>query len=294
VEGKCKFCNGDHLIKDGYQPNSKQRWKCNDCSHKFVNPERPVKAYVDSRTIAIGLELYYEGLSLRKVSRMLKRLYGVKVSQMSIWKWIQKYTPLVKDFVQSLTPSSRRGMFHTDETYIPRKRPKEKEIWYWDCIDHDSRYIVGSHLSRGCCVAKPIKDAAKFFRYVKKQYKTHPNTVIVDGLLSYYKGLKRAFGGMTVKNKIDFTPNAGIAKEMPKNNLRIERYHNFLKARIKVMRGMMNPTGIMDGLTIYYNFIRPHMTLKTTPARMAGIRLPITDGWADLIRWSTYHNTLTS
>ena len=79
---------------------------------------------------------------------------------------------------------------------------------------------------------------------------------------------------------------------MPNNNNRIERYHNEIKARTKVMRGMQNPMGILDGIRIHHNFIREHQTLGTTPAKVAGIELPMEDGWGDLIQFSSiYHNS---
>jgi len=293
--GKCKYCNSQRIVKDGHQPNGKQRYKCNDCGHKFVEPDRLVKTHEDKRVIAIGLELYFEGLSLRKVCRMLKKLYGVSVEPSTVWRWMNKYTPLAKKFIQSLTPSTKRGMFHCDETCIVSKGKKNPNFWYWDGIDRDTRFVMGSHLTQGFGKAgHTANDAAAFFEDLKIQYKARPKHVIVDGLAAYKPGLKKVYGGWTAHRHIKFISWAGIAKEMPSNNNRIERHHNYIKSRTKVMRGMQNPWGILEGLNIHYNFIRFHMTLKTTPARIAGIRLPFTDGWGDMIRWSTYHDTLSN
>ena len=52
---------------------------------------------LNKQVIITALNLYYEGLSVRKVSRQLEELYGEKVSQVSIWKWIQKYSKLVSE-----------------------------------------------------------------------------------------------------------------------------------------------------------------------------------------------------
>jgi len=154
---------------------------------------------------------------------------------------------------------------------------------------------MGTYLSVGRGrEAQTVGDAAALFKDVKTQYKDKPETIIVDGLKAYWRGLKRVYGWRTSTYEINFISEAGLAKKMPSNNNRIERYHNYIKSRTKVMRGMQNPWGILEGLNIHYNFIRPHMTLKTTPARIAGIDLPFTDGWGDLIRWSTYHDTLSN
>ena len=283
--GTCKFCNGERVIKNG-KKNGKQQWKCKDCGHQFINEGELVKVRVSKQVIATALDLYYEGLSLRKVARQIRKIFGVNIDHSTIWYWTQKYTPLVKDFTQSLTPQTRKGIWHVDETWIKRK--KEEGFWYWDIIDRDTRFIVGTHLSKH----RYIKDAASVFTDGKRQFHDRPKMVICDGLPAYYKGLKKAYGGMTVRDKIVFVQKAGISKKMPSNNNRIERYHNTIKDRTKIMRGMQNPLGILDGYTLHYNFIRTHMTLKTTPAHISGIHLPFENGWSDLIRWATYYKTL--
>jgi hypothetical protein len=53
------------------------------------------------------------------------------------------------------------------------------------------------------------------------------------------------------------------------------------------MRGLRNNKTaklLLDGWVAYYNFLRPHETLKgKTPAEMAGIKFPYKH-WADVIR----------
>jgi len=45
-------------------------------------------------------------------------------------------------------------------------------------------------------------------------------------------------------------------------------------------------------LFVYYNFLRPHLSLKgKTPAEAYGINLKIENSWEDLIREATYYQT---
>ncbi|MGI0058676.1 MAG: integrase core domain-containing protein, partial [Nitrosotalea sp.] len=71
-------------------------------------------------------------------------------------------------------------------------------------------------------------------------------------------------------------------------NMPIERWHNTLKQRTKVMRGMHNSgtaQNLADGFVLYYNFIRPHSSLKMTPAERADIDLKLGEcKWKDLIK----------
>ena len=280
-ERRCKFCGSEKIIKWGKQ-SGHQRYMCKDCKHVFDGVQQFPNMRTHYKIIATALDMYFEGLSLWKVSRQLRKIYGVRVSKVTIWNWIQKYTFLVKPFTQSLTPKTREGIWHADETSIYIWGKGGKHTWYWDIIDRDTRFIVGTHLS----TSKTVGDARAVFIDAKRQVKGRPQKVICDGLPAYYKGLKKAFGGKTVQHKIEFVQKAGIAKEMPANNNRIERFHGTIKERTKIMRGMQNPLGILDGFTLHYNFIRRHQTLGTTPARVAGIKLPFEDGWADLIQFA--------
>lgn len=63
------------------------------------------------------------------------------------------------------------------------------------------------------------------------------------------------------------------------NNNKVERLHNTVKERVKVMRGLHNDetaNAFNDGFKAYYNFIRPHQALNgKTPAEVAGVDLKL-------------------
>ncbi len=46
-----------------------------------------------SQIIGYGLYLYFLGLSFRNTAKALSFLKIIKISHVSIWKWIQKYRP---------------------------------------------------------------------------------------------------------------------------------------------------------------------------------------------------------
>jgi transposase-like protein len=86
------------------------------------------------------------------------------------------------------------------------------------------------------------------------------------------------------------------ARDSKLSNNIIERFHNTLKERIKVMRGFGSGKGaenVLYGFVIQYNFMRPHTTLYgRTPAEAAGLKLPVEHGWGDFIQWATNHQSL--
>ncbi|MDI6904516.1 MAG: integrase core domain-containing protein [Candidatus Bathyarchaeia archaeon] len=80
----------------------------------------------------------------------------------------------------------------------------------------------------------------------------------------------------------------------PVNNNIVERLQGTIRERDKVMRGMdgeITGQDLINGLRIYYNFIRPHMSLNgKTPAEEAGINLKLEGNkWLALIE-KAYNN----
>jgi transposase-like protein len=78
------------------------------------------------------------------------------------------------------------------------------------------------------------------------------------------------------------------------NNNMVERLHGTIRQRNQVMRGLgdeQTAQTMMDGLQIYYNFLRPHMALEgKTPAQKAKL---VSDtesvNWASLIKKASQH-----
>ena len=93
--------------------------------------------------VLTALDLYFEGLSVRKVQRQIAKIFGVKVSQVAIWKWIMKYSKLVKEFVDTLK-FELSGNFHVDETMI---KCDGEYKWFWEIIDNETKFLVATHLS---------------------------------------------------------------------------------------------------------------------------------------------------
>jgi len=66
----------------------------------------------------------------------------------------------------------------------------------------------------------------------------------------------------------------------------IERFHNTLKDRTKVMRDLKDTRTLKrftDGWLVHYNFFRPNMALDNkSPAETAGLKYDCHD-WADVV-----------
>jgi transposase-like protein len=117
--------------------------------------------------------------------------------------------------------------------------------------------------------------------------------IITDGLQSYNDAFKKAF----------FTQKAARTEHVRVPNIRnrsnnnmVERLHGTIRQRNKVMRGLddeQTAQTMMDGLRIYYNFIRPHSALNgKTPAQKAQIDADSKQNWLHLIKKASKHISL--
>lgn len=281
ARGKCKYCNSVDVVKNGKQ-NGYQKYWCKDCNRKFLDNDKFPKMKTDKNIMAIALDLYFNGLSLRKVKRMLKKIYGKTVNESTIWRWIDKYSPMVKGFTDALEPNVN-NRWHADETGI---HVKGELAWWWGIIDRDTKYLVESHVG-----GRTRKDAHKLFSRAKRAHGV-PRVIYHDGLRSYDAVREVMFNDITDEVELSVRDDIGIRS--PVNNNPIERLNSTLKQRLKVMRGLQNPQALLDMWQVHYNYMRPHQTLGgRTPAQASGLELPMNpnNGWGDLIKWSIHHHS---
>jgi transposase-like protein len=280
---KCKFClTEDSLIPSG-SGRGKKLVKCTNCKHRYLDTDNFPKMKLDKQVIVTALNLYYEGLSVREVSRQLKEIFGEKVSQVSIWKWIQKYSKLVSEYTKTLTPNLS-GKWHHDEPVI---RCDGRNEWFWETIDEESRFLVASHLSE----TQSLEDTIEVFRKALEISTQRPKVVFLEGSMQYDQAFNRVFYSRYKVEKVEMVKGTGI-RSRETNNI-VERLHETIKERVRPMRGFKNEDSaklILDGYTTYYNYVRPLMSLKgKTPAQEAGIEVK---GWRQLIENATQSKTL--
>ena len=122
---ECKYCQSTRLVKHG-KANGKHRYLCKECEHKFIEGSDFPRMRTKSRIISTSIDLYFEGLSVRKIQTQVEKLYDISVSQVTIWKWIKKYSDLVKSYVTTLKPQLS-GMWHEDETMV---KCEGRNVWF--------------------------------------------------------------------------------------------------------------------------------------------------------------------
>jgi putative transposase len=275
-EEQCAICGSTHIQKWGWRYRKDgsrvQRYKCLACSHRWnAKNEGFDHMRANPHAITVALDLYFKGVSLRKIVDHLKQFERVNVSHVAVLYWIQKYVALMRNYVDTLKPELSR-VFHADETKV---NIRGEWIWLWHLMDGDTRFLLANHVSHG----RKISDAREAFREAKIVAKVDPRVLLTDGLESYGPAAEKEFPETIHIARI------GIQGRI--NNNRMERYHSTFKERSKVMRAIKkHDSAFIEGQRIYYDYLRPHTALEgKTPAQAAGIELNLTENkWGSLIK----------
>jgi len=224
------------------------------------------------QVITASLDLYFKGISLRKITDHLKQFYSVTVNCSTVLRWIQRYVALMKEYADKLMPDVA-DVWHADETMLNVNGHYQ---WMWNLMDRETRFLIASRLTS----TRREHDATNLFLEGQRTSGIVPNVLVTDGLASYASAFDQTFAKKHTQHlrKPRFIDKA--------NNNMIERLHGTIKERTKTMRALddsKSAHGMVDGLRLSYNFLRPHTALNgKTPAEAAGL-----PSLGDGNRWKT-------
>ncbi len=234
----------------------------------------------EGKNVTIALDLYYKGLSARKIKDWFRQFLNKIISHVSILDWIRKYIRKIKRFTDKLKPKLS-GYYYADEITI---KCEGREDWYWDLIDAGTRFLVSTVYSKN----RGLDEAKELFLRARKKSDSVLSKLTTDGLQLYETAFNKIFRNKYRRGTITYARR--VASKGEGFNTKMERFQGTIRERIKVMRGFGNINSaelILEGLIIYYNFIRVHQAIGTTPAEKAGINLNLKGNkWLMLISLS--------
>jgi transposase-like protein len=265
----CTHCGSENYKKYG-KKNSKQVYKCKSCNRKFVDNMFFERRKTNPKIICLTLDLYFKGVSLRKISDHLKQFHDIDVCFTTVFRWIDHYITIMDEYTRQFKPQLG-DLWNVDEMMV-----SVNGDWFylWNVIDDETRFHLASVISK----ERKIADARKVLITAKKRsHGKKPSFIITDGLKSYVKAIDEEFH--TANKKTIHVGNVGIrgkkaGKDIFDNNL-VERLHGTIRERNKTQRGLKDEySAFLRGHQLYYNFIRPHQSLyNKTPAEVANIDL---------------------
>ena len=108
---------------------------------------------------------------------------------------------------------------------------------------------------------------------IKERTGNQIKIVTTDGLNAYPKVIKSIWGYNNKVRDYNARHHKVTGSKNEGFNYPIERLHNNVRARTKVMRGfhgsVSSANAILKGFEVYYNFITKHQTLNCCPFELA-------------------------
>ena len=232
------------------------------------------------------MDLFFNGISTRKIQTHLQNFYPHNSSHMTIYRWIVKYSNLISTFTDGLKLQVGKEIQVDEMEY----RVNKKKAFFIDSIDTTTRFMVASEFVRG----RTTEDLKKVIIKAKKKTDNQISICTTDGFYAYHKAVKSVFGYN--KNLRQFNVKHNIVTQLKNEgfNHKVERMHSNIRARTKTFRGFGSINGanaVMKGYETYYNFIRKHQAIGKCPYELACPELKLSlNKWLDLIKLSKQNN----
>ena len=277
VVSDCLYCHSANIKKDGIRHNKSgniQRFVCDDCNKTFSINIGFEKMKHNPKAITTAMQLYFSGESLRNTEKSL-RFLGIDVSHQTVSNWIEKYTLLMKQYVDKLKPNVG-DTWRADEVFVKFSGDMK---YLFALMDDETRYWIAQEVAD----TKFKHNAQALFHEAKVIAGKRPNVLITDGLRAYHDAFNREF----YQNSSPRSKHINAIKlDGDMNNNKQERINGEIRDREKVMRGLKNKdTPILKGYQIFHNFIRTHEGLEgKTPAEACGIKVEGDNKWITLIQ----------
>ncbi|MFZ0222483.1 MAG: hypothetical protein WAM42_12435 [Candidatus Nitrosopolaris sp.] len=90
---------------------------CKECNYRFIEDTLLKRVRFTPELITLTLDLYFSGLSLRKIARNVNDHFDIQVDFTTIYNWIKRYIPIISQYVNSLTPQLSET-WHADELFV--------------------------------------------------------------------------------------------------------------------------------------------------------------------------------
>src|SRR3989344_5399967 len=293
----CPKCNAEHTKKRGFRRTTNrekiQRYECKGCRHAFVQDQGFWKMKNNEHKVTASMDMYYSGMSLRKIQAHLKMFYPKNAHYSTVYRWLVKYSEMMGKATDNLQIENSGAELMSDEMEYSRLG---EQNWFVDTLDTKTRFMVSS----GFIKSRTNEEMIKILRLAKNKTRDNVKIVTTDAMMGYPTILAKSFGYHKsyyntnmdrVKSKI--IHNVVKADERGFNH-KIERLHNTIRDRTKIMRGfhgsINSAKAIMKGMEIYYNYIRKHQGIDNKPPQQEA--MPFLDlginKWLSLIRLSKY------
>ena len=274
----CIYCQSVGLKKFGIRHNKYgdiQRFLCVGCERTFSVNIGFERMKHSPQGVTTAMQLYFSGESLRNTARSL-RLLGVQVSYKTVFMWIKKYTALMQNYANQITPNVS-DTWRADELFL---KVKGNMKYLYALMDDQTRFWIAQEVAD----TKYTADLRPLFQAAKAIAGKTPKTLVSDGAANFHEAYLKEFRTQRLETRTEHIRHIRLQGDY--NNNKMERMNGEIRDREKVMRGLeRKDSPILTGYQLFHNYIRPHKALDyKTPAEVAGIQVKGRDKWLTLIQ----------
>ncbi len=112
VKNICPNCGSKNVIKWTKRKTQNrgliQGYKCKDCGKTFTIDDGFFRMRNHPKKITCAMDLFYRGVSTRKVQEHFKAFYPHNSSHKSAYKWVVKYAKMISNFTDTLKDQIHR------------------------------------------------------------------------------------------------------------------------------------------------------------------------------------------
>jgi transposase-like protein len=274
----CLFCNSNNIRRFGIRKNRSgeiQRFICRNCNKTFSTNLGFAKMRHKPQIITEALQLFFSGESLRSIQKYL-RLQGVNVGHKAIYMWILKYTRIMQNYLNKITPQVG-DTWRADEVFV-KIRGEMKYVF--SLMDDETRFWIAQEVAN----TKETHDASGLFAKGKEVTATKPKVLITDGMQAYHDAYMKELWVKDRQTRPIHIQHIHLKGDM--NNNKMERLNGEFRDREKIVRGIKTKDSVLiHGYQMYHNYFRPHMGLEgKTPAEACGVKIEGDNKWFTLIQ----------
>lgn len=304
MKDSCPHCRSSKITSYGsykrvmvYSKGRKKRVKmkrrmCKNCGKTFSKYTKTPLAWtrISRRDLDEILDMSCSGVGIRNIAT----IKGVRKDTVSaLLSRVAKHCKKIGEkFLNKIKPFVIQ--FDELKTYIKKR---EKQKWIWIAFDAVTRLWYDFKIGN-----RDEKNSIKFGKGLKKKFLGDPLLISSDGFLSYIKMVKKYFKGSIygqVKKKYEGRKLIDVRQVVISRHSRttvdtvfkeynigrklntsfVERFNKTMRSMISRLIRRTQQTSkriwrLADHLHIvrvFYNLIRLHTTIKTTPAIAAGL-----------------------
>ena len=293
----CPKCKSKEVIKWGKRKTDNrgkiQRYCCKSCSETFVN-DPFFKMRNSPQKITCALDLFHRGLSTREVQNHFKAFFPHNSSNVSIYKWVKKFSLKIADYTDKLKIQTG-SYIEVDEMEYHRRKSHKKgskgidKNWFIDGIDVKTRFMINSTYVKH----RSKNNLKKVLLNIKNKTGEQVKIIQTDGLTAYENIVKQNWGYDNHLRKYKVEHRVKTQSKNEGFNIWVERMHNSVRQQTTGFRGLHSSVesayALMKGIEIFYNFVKPHEALKgKTPSELAipSLKFQTPNRWLELIQLS--------